>query len=185
MTAPVSEEINDLASKHGFTLGHLRQIAGPELLQILRRYDLLCAEDTFSRIEADEIARTKPLDDEALKTILASPNFRDYEKVMARELLTLRQARAGEQWQPIETAPRDGTELLGLFPYYTSAIEGGSVWVMRWNDEKFRPNPKPHFEASGWVWGVQDQRRKQPTHWRPLPPPPFRPDSDSGGSSGG
>jgi hypothetical protein len=76
------------------------------------------------------------------------------------------------EWQPIETAPRDGSELLGWFPYHARADTGGSVFVIRWNNERHHNKPKPHFSASGWAWGVLDLRRHQPTHWMPLPARP-------------
>lgn len=88
---------------------------------------------------------------------------------MCERLLDALDAR---DWQPIATAPRDGTVILGWFPYYASTEEGGQVFVMRWNDEHYVDAPRPYFEASGWVWGKRDQRKKQPTHWQPLPAPP-------------
>ncbi len=74
-------------------------------------------------------------------------------------------------WQPIESAPHDA-EVLGWFPYYATSAMRGSVFVMRWNADTHTNKPRPYFEASGWVWGTRDQRSKQPTHWRPLPPAP-------------
>lgn len=76
-------------------------------------------------------------------------------------------------WQPIETAPKDGTEILGWCPYHGSAGRG-STWVIRWNEEKHTKKPRPYFDASGWVWGVTDLRKHQPTHWMPLPAPPLK-----------
>jgi uncharacterized protein DUF551 len=75
-------------------------------------------------------------------------------------------------WRPMEDAPKDGSVILGWFPYYATTAEGGSVFVMRWDDERYCNKPKPHWKASGWVWGVRDQREKQPTHWMPVPDPP-------------
>ena len=93
----------------------------------------------------------------------------DFAKLEAeRDALARRVA-----WQPIETAPKDG-ELLGWFPFYAPAAVGGIVCVMRWYDDKHAKNPKPHWQGAGWVWGVRDQRKKQPTHWMPLPDPPVR-----------
>lgn len=63
------------------------------------------------------------------------------------------------EWQPIETAPRDGTPILawngGVFVVYWES-DPGSWWV-------YDP---PCDERA--VWNV-----KQPTHWMPLPPPPL------------
>lgn len=74
-------------------------------------------------------------------------------------------------WQPIEGAPK-GQTILGWFPYHGTPAERGSVWVIRWCDDRFANKPRPYFQASGWVWGVRSQRSMQPTHWMPLPEPP-------------
>lgn len=61
------------------------------------------------------------------------------------------------EWQPIETAPKDGTVLLG---YENKA--GVEMFTFRW------------CEHRGWIseipWGDWD--RVDPTHWMPLPEPP-------------
>jgi hypothetical protein len=62
-------------------------------------------------------------------------------------------------WQPIETAPKDGTRItLGTTEY------GGVVWNdCRW--EKMTRKPDRWASFIGPVpW--------TPTHWMPLPPPP-------------
>jgi len=61
------------------------------------------------------------------------------------------------EWQPIETAPKDGTEIL-IF------VDGH--------------REVSHFEAgeTGWPWvdysGTSAWRIDLPTHWMPLPAPP-------------
>lgn len=72
-------------------------------------------------------------------------------------------------WQPIETAPRDGTAVLGygVAPYSEDGME---ITVVCWvENEKF-----PHL--SGWhsrYSGFEDlNTSRQPTHWMPLPEPP-------------
>lgn len=64
-----------------------------------------------------------------------------------------------DAWQPIETAPKDGTAIL--------VSEGRFIHCVEWNDE---------YE---W-WAVDDNklgpfrlRGTAPTHWMPLPPPPI------------
>jgi hypothetical protein len=60
-------------------------------------------------------------------------------------------------WQPIETAPRDGTEILGAFQVtgpYASGKWTMTVYIFaagRWRGDAF-----------------------QPSHWMPLPEPPPR-----------
>lgn len=67
------------------------------------------------------------------------------------------------EWQPIETAPRDGTHIL-------VATEGtiGLVW---WEDYAVEL-----YDGVGWRdhgdmgWG--GMIGAEPTHWMPLPDPP-------------
>ena len=59
-------------------------------------------------------------------------------------------------WQPIETAPRDGTRILLYFP----AMDKG---------ERIFAGP---FAHGMWQIGVWFARPPNPTHWQPLPPPP-------------
>jgi len=60
------------------------------------------------------------------------------------------------EWQPIETAPTDGTRILG----YT-ALRYGSFMGVIWRG-------LPHWQSA--ERGVVD-----PTHWMPLPKPPYEP----------
>jgi hypothetical protein len=71
--------------------------------------------------------------------------------------------RRASPWQPIETAPKDGTTILTL--------NDGCVRLSRWNEEKHHANPKPYWGFLG-PWGTRYQREHQPTHWMPLPEPP-------------
>lgn len=71
------------------------------------------------------------------------------------------------EWQPIETAPRDGT----TFQAWIVNIVGAGFWVSgcRYNDDGA-------FEIYGRVdydmydWAVYSHLT--PTHWMPLPEPP-------------
>lgn len=69
-----------------------------------------------------------------------------------------------EQWQPIDTAPKDGTEV--LLSYGKDCFSG--YW-------EAQPN---HWHEIGWQeedarQGAYIHRHPQrPTHWRPLPTPP-------------
>jgi hypothetical protein len=51
------------------------------------------------------------------------------------------------QWQPIETAPRDGTVIL---------IATYAAWALSYWDD------------GSWRWGVRKEEM-EPTHWMPLP----------------
>ena len=54
------------------------------------------------------------------------------------------------KWQPIETAPTDGTEILGWCDGCCFVIE---YWLDAWRE----------------IWGLG---RVDVTHWMPLPEPP-------------
>lgn len=75
------------------------------------------------------------------------------------------------EWQPIETAPKDGTEILVYEPAIGQYGEEG-IYIVSWSREYPR-NPK--------CWCVilsgQDEQggcatADYATHWMPLPEPP-------------
>ncbi len=88
------------------------------------------------------------------------------------------------EWQPIETAPRDGTEALLRTP---CGIAIG-VWEDREDDCPDQPGHDAGWYANGYscdpvMWGRTEsagfigpgyiyQPQNQPTHWMPLPKPP-------------
>lgn len=57
-------------------------------------------------------------------------------------------------WQPIETAPKDGTLILALGPITSATV----MW---------EPAHQCWASADNWPW-----EDFEPTHWRPLPEPP-------------
>jgi hypothetical protein len=78
------------------------------------------------------------------------------------------------EWQPIETAPKDGTVI--------------DVWLgdASASDRQFYCTGETR-RAPGWAWVVDKWRPVlaegrvlstfvQPTHWMPLPAPPKEPD---------
>lgn len=80
------------------------------------------------------------------------------------------------EWQPIETAPKDGTAVLIFYENDEPHMyddEGPHMAVARWW-------ASAEFEPSGWGWtdfSVENWNREEmrqlfPTHWRPLPASP-------------
>jgi hypothetical protein len=67
-----------------------------------------------------------------------------------------------QDWQPIETAPRDGTAVL-CWPFnYSSLFEG-----------KAEPEIViGFFSENDWWCESNVSKTFDPTHWRPLPAPP-------------
>lgn len=65
-------------------------------------------------------------------------------------------------WQPIETAPKDGTRFLG---YGTIGFETEPlIGTVQWDGSDFVGSPNEATEYS--------QEKCNLTHWMPLPPPP-------------
>lgn len=138
-------------------------------------------EDRAGALRAEPAAQSqaKPLvplrDDSAflLRSIAnAGPKHqRDALLKAADELVLLRardaawQLQAGEaedDWQPIETAPRDGSYFLGGW-----WVNGGNRWMQ--TAIRFRTVRSIHtFQLAVTLCGTT----KNPTHWRPLPEPP-------------
>lgn len=70
-------------------------------------------------------------------------------------------------WQPIETAPKDGTKVdLWCINHLHYAKAGQRVCNVDWG------------RVTDWMGNERDDWRHghgedlQPTHWQPLPPPP-------------
>ena len=80
------------------------------------------------------------------------------EKERDAAIARAEKAEATRKWQPIEAAPKDGTEFLG----FVGVSYQGGVVVLHWDkiDGLFIDR-----EADFW----------DPTHWMPLPPPPETP----------
>ncbi len=65
-------------------------------------------------------------------------------------------------WQPIETAPKDGRLLLFV---------RGTTYVGGWDDDRYAKKPRPLWYYSD-TWRRTGCRAIPPTHWMPLPEPP-------------
>lgn len=81
---------------------------------------------------------------------------------------------AMQQWQPIETAPKDGTKILG----WNQQLGQRETFMDKYTDGS--PGYKKHKESGGpidigWYWfdPIHNWASTwKPTHWMPLPEPP-------------
>lgn len=64
------------------------------------------------------------------------------------------------EWQPIETAPKDGTAIIG-------------AWDSKIFENRWFIHPVI-FENGIWIhyWDQDEDHVLYPTHWMPLPEPP-------------
>jgi hypothetical protein len=65
-------------------------------------------------------------------------------------------------WQPMDTAPRDGTTFLAV------SGRNNAVVPCRWDDDRYAKSPKPYWSRSD-CWGSRDHRANPPIVWQPMP----------------
>lgn len=72
------------------------------------------------------------------------------------------------EWQPIETAPKDGTPVL-LFEWRGDPWEEpeANIFVGEWDHHR-----DGELYKTQWVCTEYEAFNHNPTHWMPLPPPP-------------
>lgn len=67
-------------------------------------------------------------------------------------------------WQPIETAPKDGTYIIVWPPTYK-----GVCSCARWYDDAYAKKPRPYWRRIDTHGSVLLSRENPPTHWMPIP----------------
>jgi hypothetical protein len=66
------------------------------------------------------------------------------------------------EWQPIEAAPRDGSQIL--------LLANGRPYVGGYYDDERLSFGKPVSRDEGWsLFGCMLLDRPEPTHWLPIP----------------
>ena len=88
--------------------------------------------------------------------------YSDFHQAANKARAALSEAKAGG-WQPIETAPKDGTEMLLLFgnAEYIFGKTHGRVRAACWTGSGASAN-----------WSLPYFKDNPPTAWQPLPAPP-------------
>jgi hypothetical protein len=71
----------------------------------------------------------------------------------------------GQEWMPIETAPKTGESILLLFTAPHQVIRIG-----RWDADSYATKPTPFFSVDGQrQHGVRELKKYPPVAWMPLP----------------
>ena len=89
-------------------------------------------------------------------------------------------AAAEERWQTIETAPKDGTEILA---YRRDA--GVFTCLFTSEAKQLGPDYYADDEDRWFTVGGEDINDDMPTHWQPLPAPPRTLATQLGGKTDG
>lgn len=72
-------------------------------------------------------------------------------------------------WQPIETAPKDGRRIL--------CVMAGIVEIAQWYADEYAKKPRP-FWTTWSAFSKSRDRNRQPKVWMPLPSIPQEPTHD-------
>lgn len=142
--APISECVKvamEMLGDSGFTIAPIAPVTDEKLREAV---DLVKYYHSGNSVACDELS-------DAMQTIYAT-------------LTEPTELRAAMTWQPIDTAPKDGTKvLLGRFVLNCPEGKNGRMAVDFWH------TVNPHgYEG----WGKFNTRYWPATHWQPLPTPP-------------
>lgn len=72
-------------------------------------------------------------------------------------------------WQPIETAPKDGTQIIGFWPSFN---KGFRVQITHYIVTEHRNHGKITYADEYWfadIIGSSIIKRPAPSHWMPVP----------------
>jgi hypothetical protein len=89
-------------------------------------------------------------------------NTRGLAKIIDR---AIKQRADAADWQPIETAPKDGSGVLLWWPQWWHDAHSGYFKDNQWHSER---------AIISWYEG-NDNGDPGPSHWMPLPTPPQEP----------
>jgi hypothetical protein len=97
----------------------------------------------------------------------SGPNYDPELLDVLSEAAAALEAAREDGWQPIETAPRDGSRILAMIRWsWSDGTDGEAQDVIYWHTGgKFWACGTPMNYVQGLDEGVE------PTHWRPLPAP--------------
>ena len=77
-----------------------------------------------------------------------------------------------DPWQPMDTAPRDGTHILVYSPLWMPTHAAVTWWCLNLLTGKKSEATRAPMVADYWTNGRGFRLDCEPTHWMPLPAPP-------------
>lgn len=107
--------------------------------------------------------------------------LREDRDTLSAELLAL---RGQQEWQPIETAPKDGSRIL----FYDS-MSSGLIFAGWWDEKfdlKYEEGSDEETYIGAWTddavesFSYEETCSYEPTHWKPLPRPPLTQTGEEG-----
>jgi hypothetical protein len=115
----------------------------------------------------DEGDRMPVPDDPTHKCVFVDMRPDDF-RALLREAAAAIEAAREDGWQPIETAPKDGTTVIGFWCGSRGTV--GVVNGTNYGITAFNPDSGEWYDAS--EAGNEDDEWARPDFWRPLPAPP-------------
>ena len=97
--------------------------------------------------------------------------YADAVHAYARAYAAAAVAAAVPQWQPIETAPKDGQDIIVMYMHIETQVVHAAFWMSESDCEDTD-------EVGWWSYEYSEVSRIKlddwmtPTHWMPLPSPP-------------
>ena len=130
--------------------------------------DLMIIDDSLRTIRA-ALTQNEVTDDEvreAVKYIRKFTNDPSYITTSfikhLETLITAATRKPEKEWQPIETAPRDGSY---FWAYQSKFCQYLCRWAKRFSPEHYEGDGAPGWYAEGF------DTRGNPTHWKPIDAP--------------
>ena len=129
----------------------------------------LIAHYEIERTDGDGITEQLAIVPGAEKYALPDAQFIAAARTALPKLLA---ERAQYQWQPMETAPTDGREVLVRVK---RGVTGGESLVGHYMPGGHCIEDHPPIDDGWYFWnGRMFDKAAKPTHWMPLPAPPLR-----------
>ena len=122
-------------------------------------YELLTRAEVAER-EVKRLSKQLVKADEACQRLCGNHGFATGHGDTVADIIGEIDAQI-RQWQPIETGPRDGTR---VWLFYPDAHKDDRQ-VVGWFD-------RDQVDGDRWMDHADCREFIEPSHWRPLPPPP-------------